>query len=105
MLVKKPARGNLAGEEQHAQRLEPGSKAKVNDAVAKSVANPVIGYAWISEHDEGSLRRFLNAGIFNGSVNTLEVGMIEHVLECGVKFQTGAFIQLDVFEQGNIRDV
>ena len=31
--------------------------------------------------------------------------MIEHVLESRVEFQAGAFIQLEVFEQGKIGDV
>src|SRR5689334_14252252 len=87
------------------QKLEPEGKSKANNAVAQGIANHVIGHAGIGKADAGCLQVSRNTRIFNDRINTLEIGMIEHVLECSVEFQIGAFIQPDVLEQSKIGDV
>ena len=45
------------------------------------------------------------AGIFNDGINRGEVGVIEHIQECGPEFEIGMFAQLDVLKDGGIANI
>src|SRR6478672_11554409 len=103
---KKPAGGISGGQKkQLTWRLEPEGKSETNNTVAQSVAYNVIGHAGIGKANKWGLLRPCEAGIFNVGIDALEVRMIEHILERCVKFQAGAFVQLDVLEHSKVGDV
>src|SRR5690349_12067233 len=96
---KKPAGRKSGGpKKQLAWRLEPEGKPETNNTVAQSVPYNVIGHAGICKAHKWSLLGLGESGIFNVGIDALEVRMIEHILERCVKFQAGAFVQLDVLE-------
>ena len=90
---------------QLARRLEPEGKSETSNAVAQGVPYNIIGHAGIGKADEWRLLDFAKPGVFNVGIDALEVRMIEHILERCVKFQAGAFVQLDVLEHSKISDV
>src|ERR1700756_4958382 len=55
----------------------------------------------IAEASEGPSE----AGIFNDGINRGEIGVIEHIQECGPEFEIGMFAQLDVLKDGGIANV
>jgi hypothetical protein len=81
------------------QGSEPEGKSETDNAVAEGIADHIITDAGIAKADEGRLLAPGKTRVFNGGIDTLEVRVIEHVLERGFELQAGAFIQLDVFKQ------